>query len=290
MTEQEKRLHRCCFTGHRPEAIPLSETAARDWLREQIQAAVAAGFTTFITGMGMGVDIWAAQEVLLLRSANPALHLIAVEPYPGFSAKWNEEWQASYRDVLQNADLTKQLSTHYSPNISEARGKWLVDHSARLIAVYNGMEGYTGSLVRYAKEKHLKIVLYPFPKITRNEARPYPLNLIDAIMDCSTYLAAKPVEREDLPVDFDRRLAVALSTLPDERATDIILARYNDGATLQAIGDELGVTRERVRQLVEKYLRKLRQPDILRYFDCGIEGIPEKTVKAVVKRLQENDP
>jgi len=41
--------------------------------------------------------------------------------------------------------------------------------------------------------------------------------------------------------------------------------------------------------LVEKYLRKLRQPDILRYLDCGIEGIPEKTVKAVVKRLQEND-
>jgi len=36
MTEQEKRQHRCCFAGHRPEAIPLSETAARDWLREQI--------------------------------------------------------------------------------------------------------------------------------------------------------------------------------------------------------------------------------------------------------------
>ena len=289
MTEQEKRQHRCCFAGHRPESIPLSETTIKSWLREQIQSSIAAGFTTFITGMGMGVDIWAAQEVLLLRSANPALHLIAVEPYPGFSAKWNEEWQASYRDVLQNADLTKQLSTHYSPNISDARGKWLVDHSARLIAVYNGMEGYTGSLVRYAKEKHLQIELYPFPKITRTEARPYPLNLIDAIMDCSTYLAARPVDREDLPADFERRLAVVLSTLPDEWAADIILARFHDGATLQTIGDELGLSRERVRQLVEKYLRKLRQPDILRYLDCGIDGIPEKTVKDVVKRLQENE-
>ena len=60
---------------------------------------------------------------------------------------------------------------------------------------------------------------------------------------------------------FERRLAVVLSTLPDERATDIILARFHDGATLQTIGDELGLSRERVRQLVEKYLRKLRQPD-----------------------------
>ena len=191
--------------------------------------------------------------------------------------------------MLQNADLVKQLSTHYSTDASDIRAKWLVDHSARLIAIYNGMEGYTGSLVRYAEELHLQIELYPFPKITRNEARPYPLNLIDAIMDCSTYLAARPVEREDLPADFDRRLAVALSTLPDEGATDIILARFHDGVTLQTIGDELGLSRERVRQLVEKYLRKLRQPDILRYLDCGVDGIPEKTVKAVVKRLQENE-
>lgn len=162
-----------------------------------------------------------------------------------------------------------------------------MDHSAWLIAIYNGMDGYTGSLVRYAREQHLQIELYPFPKITRSEVLPYPLNLIDAITDCSTYLAARPVDREDLPADFERRLAVVLSTLPDERATDIILARFHDGATLQTIGDELGLSRERVRQLVEKYQRKLRQPDILRYIDCGIDGIPEKTVKAVVKRLRE---
>ena len=23
MTEQEKRLHRCCFTGHRPQSLPF---------------------------------------------------------------------------------------------------------------------------------------------------------------------------------------------------------------------------------------------------------------------------
>ena len=36
MTEQEKRLHRCCFAGHRPEGILLSETTAKEWLRFQI--------------------------------------------------------------------------------------------------------------------------------------------------------------------------------------------------------------------------------------------------------------
>ena len=44
-----------------------------------------------------------------LRSTNPALHLIAVEPYPGFSAKSNEEWQTSYREMLQGAALQKLM-------------------------------------------------------------------------------------------------------------------------------------------------------------------------------------
>ncbi|MBR6725450.1 MAG: DUF1273 family protein, partial [Clostridia bacterium] len=77
---------------------------------EKINSSIATGFTTFSTGMGMGVYIWSVQEVLHLRSANPALHLIAVEPYPGFSAKWSGEWQASYREVLQKADLVKRLN------------------------------------------------------------------------------------------------------------------------------------------------------------------------------------
>ena len=52
MTEQEKRLHRCCFAGHRPEGILLSETTAKEWLRFQLLQAIDAGYTTFITGTG----------------------------------------------------------------------------------------------------------------------------------------------------------------------------------------------------------------------------------------------
>ena len=91
MTEQEKRLHRCCFAGHRPEGILLSETIAKEWLRYQITASIDAGYSTFITGMGMGVDIWAAETVLQVRNENPSLHLIAVEPYPGFAGKWGRK-------------------------------------------------------------------------------------------------------------------------------------------------------------------------------------------------------
>lgn len=69
MTECEKRGHRVCFTGHRPEKLTRSEETIRKDLEIQICQAVADGLNVFITGMARGVDIWAAQIVLKLRGA-----------------------------------------------------------------------------------------------------------------------------------------------------------------------------------------------------------------------------
>ncbi len=62
--EEEKRLHRCCFSGQRPEKLDEPEENVKSWLSEQIDSAIAAGYTTFISGCGMGADIWAGQLVL----------------------------------------------------------------------------------------------------------------------------------------------------------------------------------------------------------------------------------
>ena len=56
--ETEERLHCCCFTGHRPEKLSLSETEVKPLLEKAIDIAIENGFTTFITGMASGVDIW----------------------------------------------------------------------------------------------------------------------------------------------------------------------------------------------------------------------------------------
>ena len=55
-----------------------------------------------------------------------------------------------------------------------------------------------------------------------------------------------------------------LAALPD-RARDVLISRYGlgkstDKLTLDAIGKKYGITRERVRQIEAKALRKLRHP------------------------------
>ncbi|MFR6448175.1 MAG: hypothetical protein ACLUO6_12150 [Ruminococcus sp.] len=66
--ENEKRLHRCCFTGHRPEKLSLSENEVKHLLEKAIDNAIADGYVTFITGMAKGTDIWAAEIVLEKKS------------------------------------------------------------------------------------------------------------------------------------------------------------------------------------------------------------------------------
>lgn len=84
MTEQEKRLRRCCFTGHRPQKLNRAESDIKRDLEDAIKSAISNGYSTFITGMAYGVDIWAGEIVVRLREANPDLHLIAAVPFSSF--------------------------------------------------------------------------------------------------------------------------------------------------------------------------------------------------------------
>ena len=105
MTEAEKRMKRCCFTGHRPSKLKQDEQTIKRSLAAAIDQAIARGFTTFITGMAQGTDIWAAEIVLDRRSANPDLKLISAIPHPDFEKSWKADWQKRYNAVRSAADL-----------------------------------------------------------------------------------------------------------------------------------------------------------------------------------------
>ena len=158
MGEEEKRLHRCCFTGHRPEKLQAAEDEVKQWLEQQIDAAIAEGFTTFISGCAMGVDIWAGQIVLHKKAENAKLHLIAATPWPGFAAKWKEEWRKQYDDLLRNADLVVNVCDHYHDGVFQQRNEWMVNRSNRVIAVYNGTAGGTKNTIDYATKRGVCVI------------------------------------------------------------------------------------------------------------------------------------
>ncbi len=81
-------------------------------------------------------------------------------------------------------------------------------------------------------------------------------SLLDVLVNSDSPNADRSLINESLAVEIDR----ALSTLTD-RERDIVKYFFGIGAaemTLEEIGDEFGLTRERVRQIKEKAIRRLR--------------------------------
>lgn len=161
MTEQELRLHRCCFTGHRPERLGMPEIEVISGLKKEIRQAIADGFQTFISGVARGVDLWAAEIVLTLRDEGAAIRLICASPYRGFENRWSREWQERYRRVMEQADLVRFICPRYSRDCFQKRNEWMIDHSARVIAVYNGQPSGTRNTIEYARRRNVPVILLP---------------------------------------------------------------------------------------------------------------------------------
>lgn len=159
MDQNELRKHRCCFTGHRPDKLNITEEELRRLLETEIRRAIARGFTTFITGMAMGTDLVAAEIVLRLREQNQRLKLICALPHPGFGLHWGGGWTERFQRVLAQADLERTICPSFSYASYQARNEWMCRHSNLVIAVFNGERGGTKNTLDYAQRLDIPCVI-----------------------------------------------------------------------------------------------------------------------------------
>lgn len=158
LSEAELRSHRCAFTGHRPEKITGLEGKIIVELRKEILKAIDDGYTTFITGMSRGVDLWAADIVIHLRRNNRSLKLIGVIPFEGFETGWTVDWKKHYSLVRKELDWIHVIAPQYQKDAYQVRNEFMVDHSSRILAVYNGVPGGTQNTILYAQSKKVPVI------------------------------------------------------------------------------------------------------------------------------------
>ena len=159
MSETELRKHRCCFTGHRPEKLKLSELELAARLEAEIGQAIGGGYTIFITGMAKGTDLVAAEIVLRLRERDSRIKLIAALPYPDFGLHWSGGWTERFQAVLSAADLKRCICPRFSYSAYQARNEWMVNHSGLVIAVFSGERGGTKNTLDFAEKKQVPCVI-----------------------------------------------------------------------------------------------------------------------------------
>lgn len=115
---------------------------------------------------------------------------------------------------------------------------------------------------------------------------PWPYNLIDKIH-------GKSIEYK-LDPDHERGLNKAISCL-NEKEQKVIHLYFEDGLTLRKVGEQLGVSSERIRQLLAKAVRRLRNPHFYQYIKYGEYGsnvafdlkIAEANLKTLEKAIDE---
>jgi len=158
MNQEELRLHRCCFTGHRPDKMELGEKEIKPLLEKAIDDAISNGYVTYITGMAMGTDIWAAEIVLERKKVNKGLHLICALPHPNFESRRSMAEKMRFNKIIKKADLVREINDHYFTGCYQVRNEWMVDRSNLVIAVFNGQKSGTKNTVDYAKRKGVRVM------------------------------------------------------------------------------------------------------------------------------------
>ncbi len=156
-SQQELRRHRCCFTGHRPQYLKRPQEEIQVDLEKAIREAIGEGYTTFISGMAKGTDIIAGEIVCRLKADDPRLKLIAAVPFAGYEDLWGPHWKNRYKALLEKADYVKYVAPGYRPEVFDLRNRWMVDKSAKVIAVFNGKSSGTMNTIRYARERRVPV-------------------------------------------------------------------------------------------------------------------------------------
>lgn len=157
----------CCFTGHRPGKIFSYDPKTEDnqkmlWqLRDEIVNHIEIhNIDTFITGMALGIDMWAGRIVLKLKETYPHIKLVAAVPCKNQYNKWNEQSKKEWQHIINKCDKVHYVSEEeYTSWCMQKRNEWMVDNSNFIIAVWDGTKGGTVNCVKYAQKQNKQILV-----------------------------------------------------------------------------------------------------------------------------------
>ena len=166
-----------CVTGHRekfiapyrgdPDMAEITRTAVKLMLKRYIDIVMDKGYTTLLSGLAEGTDLWAADHVIARKRFASDCNLIGIIPYLKHANGFNAENMELLNRVERYADLLittcdnrnmiygKKGVTNADPNVYRDRNFFMVDNSSAVIAFYNEKLAHsgTGQTVRYAEHR-----------------------------------------------------------------------------------------------------------------------------------------
>lgn len=157
----------CCFSGHRPQSLPFwfSENSItclklKSILKKSIvQLIKKYEVYHFISGMALGIDQYAAEIVLELKSQYPQITLECAIPCETQAMKWTEAQRDKYFSIIKQCDKETLVQKQYTSDCMQKRNEYMVKSSNFIIAVFNRKPSGTYKTIELAKSLGKFIVI-----------------------------------------------------------------------------------------------------------------------------------
>ncbi|WP_404403440.1 SLOG family protein [Jeotgalibacillus malaysiensis] len=123
-------------------------------IRQRVEPLIEEGLEWVIVSGGLGIEQWAAEEVIQMKRDHAQIQLAVITPFLNQQEKWNEENQNKYQNILKSADFTASVSnkSYTDPSQFKNRDDLLLRKADGLLIVYDEeKDGSPGFLVKKAK-------------------------------------------------------------------------------------------------------------------------------------------
>ena len=142
------------------------------------------------------------------------------------------------------------------------------------------IEKYRNTLRECEESNEVAIEINKKDLKEKKEKKKYPSNLLEKVF----------AKERELPVDIEERVNAVLNSDVAgwaERDFDCILQYYRDGKTLEQIGNEYGLSRERIRQLIGRGIKRMRSKKVAEYLTGETDIMPMKLKNEVTNKNKE---
>jgi len=109
----------------------------KETMRLQILDMYNRNVKNFYTDCEIGVPMWGAELVAdLMRQFND-IQLFCILPYEEQATKWSPDQRDRYFSILEKSSMTKYIHAKYTDSCYRDCGRYLVDHTDNVIALYD---------------------------------------------------------------------------------------------------------------------------------------------------------
>lgn len=111
----------------------------KQFIAHKLEQLIDEGLEWVLIQGQMGIELWTAEVVLALKADYPELKLAVITPFLEHTAKWNEQNQAKYQEIISQADFVDSIfhQPYQGPFQFKQADQFMLEHTDQTLLIYD---------------------------------------------------------------------------------------------------------------------------------------------------------